>query len=65
MSHGIPDALSFERIISGGTCPVSATLPAESPCIWRSVTFSRTTLVCRHLMGSSRTLPGVAIASTC
>ncbi|KAK8240455.1 hypothetical protein HDK90DRAFT_184558 [Phyllosticta capitalensis] len=21
MSHGIPDALSFERIISGGTCP--------------------------------------------
>lgn len=22
MSLGIPDALSFERIISGGTCPV-------------------------------------------
>jgi hypothetical protein len=24
MSHGIPDALSFDRIISGGTCPVSS-----------------------------------------
>lgn len=23
MSLGIPDALSFDRIISGGTCPVS------------------------------------------
>ena len=23
MSHGIPDALSFNRIIEGGTCPVS------------------------------------------
>jgi hypothetical protein len=23
MSHGIPEALSFDRIISGGTCPVS------------------------------------------
>lgn len=23
MSHGIPDALSFDRIITGGTCPVS------------------------------------------
>lgn len=23
MSHGIPDALSFDRIISGGVCPVS------------------------------------------
>lgn len=23
MSFGIPDALSFDRIISGGTCPVS------------------------------------------
>ncbi len=22
MSHGIPDALSFDRIIGGGTCPV-------------------------------------------
>lgn len=22
MSYGIPDALSFDRIISGGTCPV-------------------------------------------
>lgn len=22
MSHGIPAALSFDRIISGGTCPV-------------------------------------------
>lgn len=22
MSHGIPEALSFDRIISGGTCPV-------------------------------------------
>jgi hypothetical protein len=24
MSHGIPEALSFDRIISGGTCPVSS-----------------------------------------
>lgn len=23
VSHGIPDALSFDRIINGGTCPVS------------------------------------------
>ena len=23
VSYGIPDALSFDRIISGGTCPVS------------------------------------------
>lgn len=23
MSHGIPEALSFDRIIQGGTCPVS------------------------------------------
>lgn len=23
MSFGIPDALSFDRIITGGTCPVS------------------------------------------
>jgi hypothetical protein len=23
MSHGIPDALSFDRIINGGVCPVS------------------------------------------
>ena len=23
MSSGIPDALSFDRIIAGGTCPVS------------------------------------------
>lgn len=26
MSCGIPDALSFDRIISGGTCPVSSSL---------------------------------------
>ena len=25
VSFGIPDALSFDRIISGGTCPVSET----------------------------------------
>lgn len=24
MSHGIPEALSFDRIIAGGVCPVSA-----------------------------------------
>jgi len=23
MSHGIPEALSFDRIIAGGVCPVS------------------------------------------
>ena len=27
LSSGIPDALSFDRIISGGVCPVSATFP--------------------------------------
>lgn len=26
MSNGIPAALSFDRIISGGTCPVSEEL---------------------------------------
>lgn len=26
MSFGIPDALSFDRILSGGTCPVSSSL---------------------------------------
>jgi hypothetical protein len=25
-SHGVPDAISFDRIIDGGTCPVSGTL---------------------------------------
>ena len=25
MSNGIPEALSFDRIINGGTCPVSNT----------------------------------------
>ena len=24
IAHGIPDALAFDRIISGGTCPVSS-----------------------------------------
>jgi hypothetical protein len=28
MSHGIPEALSFDRIIAGGVCPVS--LPSMS-----------------------------------
>ena len=28
MSFGIPDALSFDRIITGGTCPVSRLLPS-------------------------------------
>ena len=26
MSHGIPEALSFDRIIAGGVCPVSSTM---------------------------------------
>lgn len=36
MSNGIPDALSFDRIISGGTCPVrlfsapSSSLPPDA-----------------------------------
>lgn len=29
--YGIPDALSFDRIISGGTCPVSPPLRLEAP----------------------------------
>lgn len=34
MSHGIPEALSFDRIIAGGVCPVSATIsvPRVSRC---------------------------------
>lgn len=28
-SHGIPDALSFDRIMSGGTCPVSNLTPGK------------------------------------
>ena len=27
MSHGIPEALSFDRIISGGVCPVCRSQP--------------------------------------
>lgn len=34
MSHGIPDALSFDRIIAGGVCPVS---PLELPTSLESV----------------------------
>ena len=30
MSAGIPEALSFDRIISGGVCPVSALQPSTS-----------------------------------
>ena len=30
VSFGIPDALSFDRIITGGTCPVSET-PSQCP----------------------------------
>lgn len=32
MSHGIPSALSFDRIIAGGTCPVCV----ENPFVWQS-----------------------------
>jgi len=33
MSHGIPEALSFDRIIAGGTCPVRSmsSAPAHPP----------------------------------
>ena len=43
-SLGIPDALSFDRVISGGTCPVShlvsgcytaRTLAATTHTVWR------------------------------
>ena len=27
MSHGIPEALSFDKIIAGGVCPVSISSP--------------------------------------
>jgi hypothetical protein len=30
-SSGIPDALSFDRIIAGGTCPVSRLVSRQSP----------------------------------
>lgn len=32
MSFGIPDALSFDRIITGGTCPVSRLPVFFHPC---------------------------------
>ena len=32
MSFGIPDALSFDRIITGGTCPVSRIPVFYHPC---------------------------------
>ena len=32
VSFGIPDALSFDRIITGGTCPVSHS-PALQLCV--------------------------------
>jgi hypothetical protein len=32
MSHGIPEALSFDRIISGGVCPVRE--PLHLSCHW-------------------------------
>lgn len=41
MSHGIPEALSFDRIISGGVCPVSPShyamtqLTTTQPCTVR------------------------------
>lgn len=34
INYGIPDALSFDRIIDGGTCPVSyLTYNLSAPCI--------------------------------
>jgi hypothetical protein len=30
MSHGIPEALSFDRIIAGGVCPVSEPSPTPA-----------------------------------
>ena len=32
MAFGIPDALSFDRIITGGTCPVSRISLFSHPC---------------------------------
>ena len=34
MSHGIPEALSFDRIIAGGVCPVS--LPSMSTFLYHT-----------------------------
>jgi hypothetical protein len=33
MSHGIPEALSFDRIISGGVCPVCQSFLGPSPIL--------------------------------
>lgn len=44
VSHGIPDALSFDRIVAGGTCPVGVTASSRSPCCRRSVSLGRTAL---------------------
>ena len=41
--YGIPDALSFDRIISGGTCPVSI----DDPIVMRLLTYS----TARHYPG--------------
>ena len=32
MSNGIPDALSFDRIIAGGVCPVSGVVVSLPGC---------------------------------
>ena len=50
MSFGIPDALSFDRIIAGGTCPVSR-LPVFF-LVYNSDFFS--TLLSQHLEAGSR-----------
>lgn len=42
MSHGIPEALSFDRIIAGGVCPVSLHAPhyASAACqVWGALEF--------------------------
>lgn len=42
MSLGIPDALSFDRIINGGTCPVSSRMSKKAVgMILLMVVFSR------------------------
>lgn len=48
MSHGIPEALSFDRIISGGTCPVSPTPLLSSASTATQVDCSLLTATAMH-----------------
>lgn len=51
MSHGIPEALSFDRIISGGVCPVS--MPQVSSTLYYRLIRLCSTTVGLLVLGST------------